>query len=270
VRLDGLREQHPGVDWVDGVRWVDDGDVISTGGILSGIDGTLHLLDRIAGPDASARAAGAIGWRHHRPTAAPLPRSELGAGDAVALLNAGFRWDRPRIGVLLTDGVTELELASVFDPYGGQSYAARTLAVGDGPVTTAHGLTVRPRAELDGAGTGVDRLLVPGRAAATGDRAAITDRARAAGVEPQFLHEEPGFAFDAALTDLARTTDVPTARWAAKMLEYPEGDLDLRGPGLPWTLLAAPLLTTLVVAGLLMQVPRGVRWVRARTRTPAL
>ncbi|WP_214404673.1 DJ-1/PfpI family protein [Pseudonocardia lacus] len=263
-RLDGLRERYPQVRWQDGVRWVDDGDLISTAGVLSGIDGALHLLDRLAGPEAAARAAERIGWRHHRPTAGPLPRSGLAAGDAVALLNAGFRWDRPRIGVLLTDGVGELELASAFDPYGGQSFAARTVAVGDAPVTTAHGLAVRPRTPLDRARAEVDRLLVPGRAAATDGRAGITARARAVGVEPQFLHAEPGFAFDAALADLARTADVPTARWTAKMLEYPEGDLDLRGPSLPWSLLAWPVLLALAFAVLLVQVPHAARWLRAR------
>jgi transcriptional regulator GlxA family with amidase domain len=262
VRLPALRGNYPQVRWQDGVRWVDDGDLVSTGGVLSGIDGTLHLLDRLAGPEVAAHAAERIGWRHHRPTAGPLPRSELGPGDAVALLNAGFRWDRARVGVLLTDGVGELELASAFDAYGGQSYATQTLAVGDAPVTTRHGLTVRPRAELTGAHTAVDRLLVPGRAAA--QQPAVADRVRAAGLEPQFLHTAPGFAFDATLSDLARAVDVPTARWTARMLEYPADDLDLRGPSLPWSLLAWPVLVAGAVVVLLVQVPHVVRAVRAR------
>jgi hypothetical protein len=34
----------------------------------------------------------------------------------VALLSAAYRWDRPTMGVLLTDGVTETELASALPP----------------------------------------------------------------------------------------------------------------------------------------------------------
>jgi transcriptional regulator GlxA family with amidase domain len=39
--LIGLRRDYPAVRWTDGVRYVDDGDVITTAGVLSGIDGAL-------------------------------------------------------------------------------------------------------------------------------------------------------------------------------------------------------------------------------------
>ena len=96
------------------MRWVDDGDLISTAGILSGIDGTLHAIDRLLGPATAARAATALGW-----TPRPVAQEQhtWRPSDAIVVLNAGYRWDPPQIGVLLSDGVGESELAAVFDTY---------------------------------------------------------------------------------------------------------------------------------------------------------
>ncbi|OLT05825.1 hypothetical protein BJF90_02535 [Pseudonocardia sp. CNS-004] len=65
MRLRALESAHPQVWWVHGQRFVDDGDVVSTAGILSGVDGTLHVVERLLGPAAARDAAAAVGWRHH-------------------------------------------------------------------------------------------------------------------------------------------------------------------------------------------------------------
>ncbi|WP_238598635.1 DJ-1/PfpI family protein [Saccharothrix sp. ALI-22-I] len=169
LRVDGVEDRYPAVDWARGTRYVDGGDIISTAGILSGIDGTLRVVERLVGPEAAVRAAAAIGWRHYRrDTAASMAQARFGPADTVVGLNTAFRWDRPTTGVLLTDGVGEIELASVFDTYG-QSLAVRALAVGVEPVRSRHGLTFVPRAAPV---TGdLDRLVVPGAEAA--DRYAV-------------------------------------------------------------------------------------------------
>ena len=68
------------------------------------------------------------------------------------------------MGVLLTDGVGEIELAAAFRPYTELSYLARPLAVtADGqPIRSWHGLTFAPRADLPTAVAALDRLVVPG------------------------------------------------------------------------------------------------------------
>jgi transcriptional regulator GlxA family with amidase domain len=52
--LDDLRAA--GADVYPEARWIDDGDILTAGGVTSGIDLALHLLERLHGPDA-ARAA---------------------------------------------------------------------------------------------------------------------------------------------------------------------------------------------------------------------
>lgn len=233
LRIGEFERSHPAVDWVRGARYVDDGDVVSTAGILSGVDGTLRVVERFLGADAAADAARSIGWRyHHADGPAAMDQAELAPSDSVVAFNTAFGWDRPRIGVQLTDGVGEIELASVFDTYG-QSLAVGTVAVGDGPVLSRHGLTFVPRTD---SGAGLDRLVVPG----------TTEHDPVPGVEPEYPHHRPGFAFDAMLEDLARTTDVATAEWTAKVLEYPVDDLALAGPTWPWAETLRPFALALV------------------------
>lgn len=260
-RLDGLEQRHPEVNWQRGTRYVDDGDVITTGGLLSSVDGTLRVVERMLGPGAASRAADAVGWRGYSPgTPAPLPGSRLAPTDAVVhLLNLGFRADTTTVGVLLTDGVGELEVSSAFAPYG-EVKSARTLALtpdGDG-VRSRHGLAFVPRADLDGAADRVDRVVVPGRDAAARPTADV------AGVPAAFLHTRHGFAFDPALRDMAASMDVPTARWTGKILEYPATGAGLDGPAWPW----APVLRVLLLGAagfaVALVVERLVRRWRAR------
>ena len=261
LRFDAFEEDYPAVDWVRGTRYVDDGDVISTGGILSGVDGTLRVVERLVGPRAAARAAEATGWRHYSAgTAASMAQARLRPADTVVAVNTAFGWDRDTTGVLLTDGVGEIELASAFDTYG-QSLAVRTVAVAPGaaPVRSRHGLTFAPRAEPT---ADLDRLVVPGAEAARGR---VADRYP----DPVYLHRDGGFAFDGVLRDLAGTTDVATATWTARVLEYPIDHLALDGSAWPWTRTLRPFglafLGVLAALGLL----RLVRARRAVRSTPA-
>ncbi|GAA4896656.1 DJ-1/PfpI family protein [Actinomycetospora straminea] len=251
-RLGRYAARHPAVDWVRGQRVVDDGDVVSTAGILAGIDGTLHVVERLAGPAVADRAAAAVGWRYFR--ADPPAQDRLAVPDPPAILNAGYRWDPTTVGVLLDDGVAEIELASVFDAYGGQSLATRTLALGvDGaPVRSRHGLVFLPRDNLAGGASCIDRLVVPGAAARP-----IT--APLAAPPPEYVHHAPGFAYDAVVTDLARTTDTATARWVATVVELPAEGLVLDGPRWPW-------LPTLTLVALLLPGATVVAVVVARRR----
>ena len=231
-RVGDLEKLYPDTDWRRGVRYVDDGDVVTTAGILSGIDGALRVIERFAGQDTARSAAAAVGWRHYSPgRPATMPVNHALPLGMVALLNAGYR-DRPAIGVRLADGVDELATAAVFDAYEAQSFAARTVAVSPGgePVTSAHGLTFVPRSTPDD--PALDRTLVPGAGAT-------------------------GFPYDAALADVARTADAPTARWAAKALEYHPDELRLDGPGLSPALVARPVLLGLGTAALLLALLAG-------------
>lgn len=267
--LIGLRRSHPEVGWVEGRRFVDTGEVISTAGVLSGIDGSLRVVERLAGAGAARRVARELHWSGYEPggsvaLAAAAPRPP----DLVALLSAGYRWDRPTTGVLLTDGVGEIELASAFRPYTELSFLSTQLAVtSDGaPVRSRHGLTFVPRSTWAAAVDDVDRVVVPGAAAAASRAAdglpapggAAHDRAP----ETAYLHEDgTAFAFDGALRDIASTYDAATATWVAKSLQYPLPSL----PGGTWRW---PWWLTLRVA-LLAAAGGLLAWLALRARSPS-
>lgn len=241
--LIGLRRDYPSVPWQEGVRFVDDGDMITTAGVLSGVDGALRVVERFYGQAAAAQAARAVAWPDFSPGgAAPMKQPQLAPADVVALLSAGYRWDRPSMGVLLTDGVGEIELASVFRPYTEFSYLSSPVAVTqDGrPIRSRHGLTFAPRSDVTTVAPNLRRLVVPGGDAAR--RAVADGLATPERLPIVYLHTQPGFAFDGALQDIARTRDVATANWVAKTLQYPNTNPQLSGPAWPWSLTLRPIM----------------------------
>jgi transcriptional regulator GlxA family with amidase domain len=55
--LDELRTLRPEVQVREGMRWVDEGAVITSAGISAGIDMSLHVVRRLHGHDLAARTA---------------------------------------------------------------------------------------------------------------------------------------------------------------------------------------------------------------------
>ncbi|SCG44696.1 DJ-1/PfpI family protein [Micromonospora echinaurantiaca] len=272
LKLIGLRRSDPDVDWTEGVRFVDDGDVVTTAGVLSGIDGALRVVERLIGPTEAERVSRELRWSGYRPgRPVAIADEDPGPRDLVALLSAAYRWDRPTTGVLLADGVGEIELAAAFRPYTELSYLARleAFSVDGRAVRSRHGLTFLPRSGWNPARPGVDRVLVPG--GASGGSAALGDTS----IPVVALHDSGEFPFDGALRDIADTYDVATARWVAKSLQYPVPDRELRGPRWPWRLTAMPLLLAgagagaVILVGRLPRLRRGEapvwsRWSRKR------
>jgi putative intracellular protease/amidase len=260
LALYGLERQYPDVQWTRGVRYVDDGRIITTAAVLSGVDGALRILERDHGADVARQAAAAVRWPAYHPGGpATIDAAHPAPADAVALLNVGFR-NPVRAGVLLTAGVGEIELASVFRTYTQLSYVGRlTSLTADGqPIRSRHGLTFVPRAAFT---AGYDRILVPGH-----------DTARTPAVSGSgklvYVHSRSEFPFDGTLRDLAATTDAPTARWVVKTLEYRPA-AELTGPAVPWSpvllmalaMAAGALLYTLARAAL-ARLPRLRNWLR--------
>ena len=190
-----IERSYPAIHWVRGQRYVDDGQFVSTAGILSGIDGSLHLIDRLRGRALALNVARALRYDGARFLDDPkMPQFQREPRDAIVLLNAAFGWGRETLGVPLQDGMDELALAATYDTYA-LSFALLSVASPDAIVTTRHGLhLVARRASGDSAASGQTLLPVG------------TDDQR--------------FPFDAALEDVARRRDVPTAEFAAKRLEY--------------------------------------------------
>jgi transcriptional regulator GlxA family with amidase domain len=66
--LDALTSRVTGGHPQSATRWVDDGDVVTSGGMTSGIAMALHLVERVAGRDLAEATAYQIdyAWTEHR------------------------------------------------------------------------------------------------------------------------------------------------------------------------------------------------------------
>jgi AraC family transcriptional activator FtrA len=249
---------HPEVRWVRGRRYVDSGQFISSAGVTSGVDATLYTLGRMFGRETADRTAQAMGYPHTR--FLDDPTSNVGLRDDLSVWPSFYRWERSDIGLVLYDGVRELDVASAIDTYP-RSLAAsvRTLAPERSIIRSRHGLDLVPRNDFTTA-PALDRVLVPGDGPAPEAETAVQAwAARHTGLAVERIHAAGGFPYDATLRDVARGQSNGVATAAANQLEYPTRDLQLDGPAWRLDLLIRPLALALLGLG-------AAIWLRRRPR----
>lgn len=278
ANLDKWASRYPDTTWVRGKRYVEDSNVITSAGVTSGINATLRVVSRHLGDAATAQLARRIGYPDQRWGAEPSIAADTRtvSDRALYVVGGAYGWGKPRIGVVVEESTSEIELASAFDTYPGPAFTSRTTSLsrrGPGaPITSKHGLQFVPRYDLESA-PDLDRLLVPGRTSAQTIDPEVGDWARQQGLELEFLHasaaqEPPRFPFDATLTDLARRENTPLARYTARLLQYPIGHLNLAGDGWPLGLLLRPVAVGLLGLGLVVLLDRLVLIPALRRRPP--
>jgi putative intracellular protease/amidase len=235
--IDRLQRVYPRVHWQRGVRYVDAGRLLSTAGLTAGVDATLHLLARRNGAELATKVAEALHIAASPFVENPKCRQfEIGPADAIFLLNAGFRWPKPRLRVWLYDGVGELDLGSAADVYGvSAAYQIHTLSTA-ASVVSRHGIQFVPREQV--------RTFPP-------------DGSRTSGTRQ--------FAYIAAIEHLARQQDAWTARFAAKRLEI---RTPLRIEGDSWSIrvVLAPLFIGCATLAFLFWFKRVQEYAEYRAR----
>jgi len=65
-QLTRLRKAAPNIDVRDKVRFVDVGKIVTTAGVSAGIDGALHVVDRLSGRSTATWAASAMEYKWNR------------------------------------------------------------------------------------------------------------------------------------------------------------------------------------------------------------
>jgi putative intracellular protease/amidase len=243
--IGGFERAYPKVKWVRGVRWVEDEGLVASAGINSGIDASLRVLVRRDGDTVARRVAAELRYPNfhfvQNPAAAQL---EFRPSDAVFLGNAGFRVRRQRIGVALYDGVGELSVSNVYDAHVATG-EVQTIATAPGVVRTQHGVTLLPSlvsSRDTGAMRALDRLIITsGRGAPPHDLAAATQAFAPSLTTVWIDRDSTRYPLESVLEDLARTTDVPSARFAERRLEYRSARMELTGSAIPWSLVPLPL-----------------------------
>jgi len=143
------RRLFPNVTWIADVRYVADGNIVSTAGISAALPASLGLVEAIAGRQRARELADEMGvsdWSTAHITAPFRPRFgvNLKALIAVTYTNGWFH-STDMIGLRIADGVDEIALAVTADAYSrtGRSML-HALAASETPVRTRSGLLVIP------------------------------------------------------------------------------------------------------------------------------
>ncbi|TFW08321.1 transcriptional regulator [Oxalobacteraceae bacterium OM1] len=191
--LSERRTKFPRTQWLENVRYVEDGNVMSTAGISAAMPFSVALVEAIAGPARAAELAGRMGiadWGNGHDS------TRFGITPGIATAYLANRWLMPRqtFAVLAEDGVDEIALALTVDAYSSTNRSHAGLVAPQGAVRTKHGLTLLPEQTAVPGSTG--RLAVDGRPATQQLERALADIAQRYGASTARLvamHFEVGY-----------------------------------------------------------------------------
>ncbi|MES2264409.1 MAG: DJ-1/PfpI family protein [Pseudomonadota bacterium] len=193
------QEMYPATEWLENVRYVADGRVVSSAGISAAMPTALALVAAIAGEaraDEMARELGVADWSTRHDSAPFHPRFGVNLrAHATRFTNPWF-YPVQKIGVPVAPGVDEIALALTVDAYSRTGRSRAYALSGNGePLRTRSGLTVLP--DVVEGGLAPDRML------------------------PAFDGTPPARVFDQALAGIAASYGRLTAYRVALDFEYP-------------------------------------------------
>lgn len=256
-----IAQQHPDVKLVHGVRYVEDGNIISSAGITAGVDATLFALQRMLGHAAALDVARQIDYPYTRflsdPTYTPLAVGRATGPSLATLFLSGYRLGTSHLGVALYDGMSELALASVVDTYPHQGgLTVDTIAPARTVVLSQHGLAFIPRWSFADAPK-LERIILPGRDSSVDTTAAFERWAKARyQLSVERVHESGGYVYDSTFNDMARRAGRVVTNEAIYFLEYPLGRVQIDAPLVSLDLSIRVVCFGLVGLGLAIAIDR--------------
>lgn len=246
-----LKKQFKDTQWKADVRYVQDGNILTSAGQSAGIDAVLHLISGQLGEPIAAKIANEINYPSYRFVQNPKVEQPFHTDIKFATywLNLTFHWNKQQMGVLLYNDMDELALSSVFDAYGDTGTTRiHTLSSSEAPIATKHHLNILARQQIANAPQ-LDKMIIPGgdaKALAAADIRLWGEKGKAK--ETLLIHSDSPdrYVFEAPLEDLAKQEDLLTARHAIKRFEYRSDGIHLVGRPLPIGTYIHLLLTVLL------------------------
>ncbi|WP_141502116.1 DJ-1/PfpI family protein [Paenibacillus luteus] len=263
--IGGVEKRYPKVNWVRGLRYVDSGHIVNSSGLSSGIDASLYVIAKFAGEATSNRLAESINYpTYHFVNNPEMEQYQLQMSDAYVYLNYAFKMKEPT-GVLLYQGMDELSLITLFDTYAATGTTDLiTIANTMEPIRTKHNLYLFAQHDFASAPK-VDRMLLAG---AEVKELANTDlehwNSLKTDTEMVYLNANvpDRYVLEPILEDLAKHTDILTAKYAARRLEYRGEDMHLGGSFVAFGNVLKPLVIGLL--SLLLVIYLDNRFIKKR------
>ncbi|MFD2369334.1 DJ-1/PfpI family protein [Brevibacillus sp. GCM10020057] len=268
----GEINSYPDTKWNRGVRYVEDGNIVSSAALTSGIDAILHVISQQLGEPMAEKIAKEMNYPSYHfvkdPKVDPyyVDRTEL-----IFTFNQAFQWNKKSAGVLLYNGMDDGALATIFDTYAA-SGTTKVYTISDAkqPVVTKYHLNLVTRYQMSNAPK-LDRLFVPGVEAESLAAEDVKEwNKKGNHVTPEFIHSGSAdrFIFDAPLEDIAKQEDVLTAKYGAKRLEYRATNLHFDGSPFSYEAFGIPVLLVLTAWLIAFNIDRRFILKRKRDRQP--
>jgi transcriptional regulator GlxA family with amidase domain len=192
-----LAKQFPKTNWRRDIRYVADGNVVTTTGVTASIPVCVALVDAIAGREQATSLAQRLGVQHwsaeHQSQHFQLSAKHI----LTAVANKLAFWSHEEIGIPIDTEVDEVALALVADAYS-RTYRSKALSLASSnqPVMSKRGLVILP------------------------------DRVQRAEQPVDYIVElrsdlPPISLFDMALQDIKQRYGSDTSAFVALQLEYP-------------------------------------------------
>jgi AraC family transcriptional regulator, transcriptional activator FtrA len=267
--INRVEKKYPKVNWIRGLRYVETDNIINSAGLTSGIDATLHVIAKFVGEGVAKSLAENMNYpTYHYVNHPEVEQYRFQLPDAIYLLNLAFTWKKQKAGVLLYHGMDELSLISVFDTYAASATTQIiTIADSKAPIITKHNLNLLAQHDFATAPK-VKRILLTGTQVKT---IANTDikhwEKRKTDTEMVYLNDNSPerYVFEPALEDLAKQTDIPTAKFASRRLEYRGDALQLEGNLVPFGVILKPIIIGLT--SLLLVIYLDNRFIKRRLKS---
>ncbi|MGD8189470.1 DJ-1/PfpI family protein [Brevibacillus ginsengisoli] len=232
-----LSGQYTDTRWVDDVRYVQQGNTLTTAGQTAGIDGVLHLISQKLGENVAAKISEEISYPTYQLVSHPkVDPFKMDIQFSTYFLNSAFHWTKNQMGVLLYKDMDELALSSIFDSYGDTGTSrVMTIASTSAPLSTKHHLNLLARHTIANAPK-LDKMIIPGgnaKSLAQADIKLWNEKGHAD--QTLLIHSNAPnrYVFEAPLEDLSKQDDVLTAKHGVKRLEYRAHNITLEGKALP-------------------------------------
>ncbi|WP_088069560.1 DJ-1/PfpI family protein [Gottfriedia luciferensis] len=245
-----LIRKYTDTNWKADVRYVQDGNVLTTAGQSAGIDGVLHLISEKLGEPVASKIAKEISYPSYQFVQNPKVKPfSMNSKFATYILNLGFNWNKKQNGVLLYKDMNEIALSSIFDSYGDTGTTQiLTVSSSNVPITTKHHLTILARYQLSNTPK-LDKMIIPGgdaKSLAAADIKLWREKGNAK--ETILIHSDSPnrYVFEAPLEDLAKQEDLLTAKHAVKRFEYRSNGIHLEGKPYPFETYGNLLLTVII------------------------
>jgi transcriptional regulator GlxA family with amidase domain len=265
----------PTTTWLQNVRYVDDGNIVTSSNLTAGIDATLHVVDRFAGRAKALDVARQIGYTQTAALDDPaFQPPSFNDFLMPTLVNAALEGPKQQLGVLLYDGVTELGLSGLIDPYTA-SAADRTFVMAPQRriVISRNGFQFLPRYDFSTV-PNLDRVLVPaGENSSAKQEVSAAWSATQSGRRVEDIYENVGIdetAYDASVHDIAREQNGVIARAVTDALFYNAGQSDFSDATWPVREVLVALALSLLGAAIVFGATHLVAAVPHRTnKTPS-